>query len=84
MNISFSFNEQQAAAFESFLEAGVQSLQEQQAVLLSHIEKELISVQNTGLVNMQNYLNTVVVPQLIVIGDILESIQEAKKPKLHI
>lgn len=80
MKISLDFNEVQAKAFKEFLTSGLASLDAQNAQL-SKAASILSVEEQTAITNIQAYLEKTVIPQQIIVAEILESIDEAEKPK---
>jgi len=81
MKISLDFNEVQSNTFKEFLVTGLASL-DIQAAQLSKASAELGDVETVEATNIKAYLEKTVIPQQIIVAEILESINEAEKPRI--
>jgi len=78
MKLTLNFNDLQWKGFRNFLEDGLASLDQQKIVL----EQELIKLDSTtdDAKNINKYICEKVMPQQLIIAEILQSIEDAEHP----
>lgn len=82
MKITFDFNERQTEIFKDFMSSGLAALEQQNSQLQAAIAERPTAnaLPTEEWQRLFDYLNNVVIPQQLVVSEILQTIEDAEHP----